>query len=116
MIALIIFYPSPYYFAFYGIVRQLIYVKRHQLFMSTLVLAGTIVFIYGLYYVIDEIINFGIEKIYWPGFIRSPGYVLQHAAYPALGYFIGSLIVKVVQSILNKLPEIARMIHNRRNK
>lgn len=102
IIPFIIFYPSPLYFALFGIVRQLIYKKRHHLFISTFILTGTIIIIYGLYYIIDLVINFGISKVYWFGFIGSPAYVLQHAAIPAFSFCIGSMVVKVIQYICYK--------------
>lgn len=96
MITIIILYTSPFFFIIYGIIRQIIYEKRSHFFICTFVLIGTII-IYGLYYIIDEAVNFGINKIYWFGFIGSPAYILYHAGIPALCFFIGSLFVKAIQ-------------------
>jgi hypothetical protein len=82
----LVVYLSPVHFALYGAIRQGIYQERHNVFISSLILAGTNIIVYGLHYVAYAIARHGIGKIYWPGFVGGPANIFEHGIRPAVGF------------------------------
>lgn len=102
---LFVIIPSPFYFAIYGAVRQIIHKSHHHLLISTLIIMSTITIIYGTYYIAGMISHDGIDKIYWRGFLSSPAYVLPHGAYPTAVFYAGGLLVKIVQYLIRRFSQ-----------
>lgn len=99
---LFVLIPAPLYFAAYGAIRQGVYKKNHHLLIRSLVIAGTSIVIYSMYYVISTIAMHNINNIYWQGFgVES----IQLAAMLSGGFVTGSLVIKIIQFLMRRFPK-----------